>query len=110
MARTQATDYDQRRLAIVEAAAELYAEHGFLGASLVELAARCNSSKSLIYHYYASKEDILFEVMSSHVDALNAAADAVVALKVPPEEKLRKLSHDFMRLYVGAVARHKSVL
>jgi AcrR family transcriptional regulator len=110
MARTQAADYDQRRLAIVEAAAELYAQFGFLGASLVDLAERCKSSKSLIYHYYASKEDILFDVMSSHIEALNAAADEVLALDLAAREKLRALAHTFMQLYVGASARHKVLL
>jgi AcrR family transcriptional regulator len=77
MARTQAADYDLRKLAIVEAAAALFAEKGFLGASLVDLAISCSSSKSLIYHYYPSKEDILFDVMASHVEALNDALDDV---------------------------------
>src|SRR3981189_3241519 len=104
MARTQAADYDLRRLAIVEAAAELYAEFGFLGASLVDLAERCKVSKSLIYHYYGSKEDILYDVMSSHIEALNAAADDVLAQELPPQDRLRALTHAFMRYYVGASA------
>ena len=67
MARTQAADYGVRREAIVEKAARLYAERGFLGASISDLAKVCRISKSLIYHYYPSKEDILFDVMHSHV-------------------------------------------
>lgn len=110
MARTQAADYDQRRLAIVEAAAALYAERGFLGASLVEVAQACKASKSLIYHYYASKEDILYDVMASHIQTLNLAADAVERTQDPPEVKLRKLTHAFMGRYVGAAARHKVLL
>ena len=70
MARTQAADYEERRTAIVEQAARLFAERGFLGASIADLAEACDSSKSLIYHYYASKEDILYDVMHSHVRAL----------------------------------------
>ena len=110
MARTQAPDYDQRRAAIVEAAAALYARQGFLGASVAELAERCNSSKSLIYHYYQSKEDILFDVMISHVRALDEAARAAVAGDAPAAEKLRALARDFMALYVGAADRHKVLL
>ena len=110
MARTQAADYDQRKAAIVEAAAELFAEHGFLGASLVDLAARCNSSKSLIYHYYPSKEDILFDVMDSHVEALNEALDGVEAGGGDAASRTRRLAHAFMNLYVGAAARHKVLL
>jgi AcrR family transcriptional regulator len=110
MARTQAADYDLRKLAIVEAAAALFAEKGFLGASLVDLAASCGSSKSLIYHYYPSKEDILFDVMASHVEALNDALDEVEAKGGDAAAKVRRLTHAFMRLYVGAAHRHKVLL
>ena len=110
MARTQAPDYEQRREAIVEEAAKLYAARGFLGASLADLAKACKTSKSLIYHYYASKEDILFDVMASHISALNAAVEDAEHEKGAPVDRLRKLAHAFMRLYVGAAARHKVLL
>lgn len=110
MARKQAADYEQRREAIVEKAAELFAKRGFLGASIADLAQECRTSKSLVYHYYPSKEDILFTVMSSHVDALVEAAEAAVAASGSAAERLRRLVRDFMRLYVGAAARHKVLL
>jgi AcrR family transcriptional regulator len=110
MARTQAADYDQRRQAIVETAAALFASRGFNGASVADLAQRCKTSKSLIYHYYESKEDILYDVMISHVRALEAAAREAIAGDAPPERKLRELAHRFMALYVGAADRHKVLL
>ena len=110
MARTQAPDFEQRRDAILENAARLYAERGFLGASIADLAAACKTSKSLIYHYYPSKEDILFDVMHSHVRALLDAAERVAAEPGPPAARLHALTQAFMRLYVGAAARHKVLL
>jgi len=110
MARTQAADYEERRAAIVEAAAELYARDGFLGASVAQLADALGASKSLIYHYYGSKEDILFEVMDSHLRALDEAAMQVMARDMPPADKLREIARRFMHLYVGAAARHKVLL
>jgi AcrR family transcriptional regulator len=110
LARTQAADYDQRRAAIVDKAAELYASKGFLGASVADLARALGASKSLIYHYYTAKEDILFEVMDSHLRQLAGASDAVMAQDLAPADKLRELSRAFMRLYVGAAARHKVLL
>lgn len=110
MARTQAADYDERKLAIVEAAAALFASRGFNGASVADIAERCKISKSLIYHYYESKEDILYDVMISHVRALEAAANDAMAGKDGPEQKLRDLAQLFMALYVGAVDRHKVLL
>jgi len=110
MARTQAADYDERKSAIVEAAAALFASRGFNGASVADIAERCKTSKSLIYHYYESKEDILYDVMISHVRALEAAANDAMAGKDGPEQKLRDLAQLFMALYVGAADRHKVLL
>lgn len=110
MARTQAADYDQRRQAIVEQAAKLYAAHGFLGASVVDLAKACDMSKSLIYHYYASKEDILFDAMDSHIQTLTKAAETVLAAGGDAEHRLRGVARALMTLYAGAAARHKVLL
>jgi AcrR family transcriptional regulator len=110
MARTQSPEYDKRRDAITVAAASLYAAKGFLGASVAELAAACDTSKSLIYHYYPSKEDILFDVMNSHVQSLVEAATTIEAGDDTPETKLRTLAHALMRLYSGAQAHQKILL
>jgi AcrR family transcriptional regulator len=109
MARPQSPDYDRRREAIVAAAARLYARRGFRGASVADLAKACKTSKSLIYHYFPAKEDILYEVMASHLDALVAAATEATR-GGSAEERLRALTHAFMRLYVGAQDRHKVLL
>lgn len=110
MARTQAADYDERKLTIVEQAAALFATHGFNGASVADIAERCKTSKSLIYHYYESKEDILYDVMISHVRALETAAADALAGSAGAEQKLRDLTQLFMALYVGAADRHKVLL
>jgi AcrR family transcriptional regulator len=110
MARTQAADYDDRKQAIVETAASLFASEGFNGASVADIAKRGKFSKSLIYHYYQSKEDILHDVMISHVRALEAAAMEVTTSDEAPQRKLRELAHRFMALYVGAADRHKVLL
>jgi AcrR family transcriptional regulator len=110
MARTQAPEYDERKLAIVETAAALFARDGFNGASVADIAKRGKISKSLIYHYYTSKEDILYDVMSSHVRELEAAAEEIASDETSAETKLRDLTHRFMALYVGAADRHKVLL
>lgn len=110
MARTQAADYDQRRQAIVEAAASLFATRGFNGASVADIAKRGKISKGLVYHYYQSKEDVLYDVMISHVRALEDAAHEAVDGDAAPDRKLRELTHRFMALYVNAADRHKVLL
>ena len=109
MARPQSPDYDKRREAIVAAAAALYARRGFTGASIADLAQACGSSKSLIYHYFPSKDDILYEVMAAHLDALVDAADDAMQ-EGGARERLETLTLAFMRLYVGAQDSHKVLL
>ncbi|HKX78853.1 MAG TPA: TetR/AcrR family transcriptional regulator [Novosphingobium sp.] len=110
MARTQAADYEQRREAIVDKAAELFASRGFNGASVADLASSCQTSKSLIYHYFPSKEDILFEVMASHIDQLLQDTEEVIATKGTDAEHFSKLIHAFLHHYIGATGRQKVLL
>ena len=109
MARPQSPDYDKRRLALVGAAAQLYARRGFQGASIADLAKACGTSKALIYHYFPSKDDILYEVMAAHLDALVDAADDAMRTG-SARERLRALTLSFMRLYVGAQDSHTVLL
>ncbi len=109
MARPQSPDYDKRRDAILATAAHLYARQGFQGASVADLAKACRTSKSLIYHYFPSKDDILYAAMAAHLDALVAAAEAATRTG-GAEVKLRALTLAFMRLYVGAQDSHKVLL
>ena len=106
MARPQSPDYDRRREAILAAAARLYATRGFPGASVAELAKACSSSKSLIYHYFPSKDDILYAVMVEHLDALTEAAETATA-SGSADARLRSLTVAFMRLYASAQNHHK---
>lgn len=110
MARTQAADYEERLEAIVDHAAELFAKSGFLGTSVSDIARACKTSKSLLYHYYPSKDDVLYAVMNSHIDELVENVDCVEASAGDAREKLLRLLHVFMETYLGAAAKQKVVL
>jgi len=110
MARTQAIDYDRKREAITDQAAKLFARDGFAGASVSELAALCKVSKSLIYHYYPSKEAILFDVMTAHIEDLLAITLVAANKNQPPDEELRSITRALLRRYVGAADKQKVLL
>lgn len=110
MARTQAADYELRRDAIMEKSARLFADVGFNGVSVGELAAACGISKALLYHYYDSKEAVLYEVMASHVELLGEDLAAVMAQEGSSLARLRDLVRRFLRHYAGAANSQKVLL
>jgi AcrR family transcriptional regulator len=110
MARTQAADYDQKREAITRHAAKLFASQGFAAASVAELANRCGFSKSLIYHYYSSKEAILFDAMNEHMGALLSIALDPCHQSDNPSAELIEITKALLQCYVGAADYQKILL
>lgn len=110
MARTQAPDYDKKREVITSHAAHLFADCGFAGASISKLSAMCGISKSLIYHYYNSKEAILFDVMRDHVDELVQIVSVETDPSMSAEQTFRSLTRALVRCYVGAQDKQKVLL
>jgi AcrR family transcriptional regulator len=110
VARTRAGDWGDKRALIYDRAAELFAEQGFSRTSIAELAARCQASKSWIYHYFPSKEAILYEILRDHMALLLRTAEAEVAAQRAPAAQLRALLRSFMGIYVRAKAKHVVLL
>lgn len=110
MARTRSDDYDVKRRLILDRAAALFAERGFHTASLSELARACNGSKSWIYHYYPSKEAILYDILSDHMTTLLETAERELAETREPRSQLRSLLREFLEIYVQARSRHMVLL
>ena len=67
MPRGRAVDYDDKRTAVLDAAAALFGELGYTGAKMDDVAKRCNVSKSMVYHYFKKMEDMLFAIQQEHV-------------------------------------------
>lgn len=109
MARTQAPDYERRREAIVDVAARLFARGGFAETSVSDLAYACDMSKSLMYHYYASKEEILHAVMASHIDQLEATLQEIVTDEADGAT-FERVIRAFLGNYGGAADRQKVLL
>ena len=55
---------------ILEAALQAFSEHGYHGTTTRDLAQRSGLSVPGVYHYYPSKQDILFELMTVIIDEL----------------------------------------
>lgn len=67
MPRIRADDYDDKKASILDAAAALFATKGYAGCKMEDIAKACNASKSMLYHYFAKKEDVLYEILRQHL-------------------------------------------
>ena len=76
MPRRRAVSYDTKLEHIRDTAAGLFARDGFSRTSMAELAAACGVSKALLYHYFDSKEALLFDILQAYLGDL----EKVVAL------------------------------
>jgi len=66
-----------RRTELTRAAARLFAEKGYHGTSVGDLAAALGVRKGSLYSHIESKADLLWEVAREGADAFHAAIDAV---------------------------------
>ena len=107
MARTRATDYDDKRRAILSRAARLFADDGFDRVSMASIAADCGVSKALLYHYYESKDALLFDVIGEHLEVLCEAVEAADDPSAEPEARLTRLVQTLLDCYRDADAQHK---
>ncbi len=107
MARTRAKDHDNKRLAIMETAARIFAEAGYDRTSMAQLAGACSVSKALIYHYYSSKEALLFDILDTHLSDLIAAVEQADKPDAEPTARLEALVTGLLEAYRDADAKHK---
>ncbi|MEZ5779617.1 MAG: TetR/AcrR family transcriptional regulator [Paracoccaceae bacterium] len=107
MARTRATDFEEKQNAILASAAAVFAEQGMDKASMAQIASRSQVSKALLYHYYPSKDALIFAIIHAHLSDLDAAIEAADRPELPPQARLRALVSAVLENYRGADNEHK---
>ena len=107
MVRTRAKDHDDKRKVILDTAAGVFARFGIAGASMNEVAKACGISKANIYHYYASKNDLVFDILDAYLSQLRDAIRGVDLSGLSPPEQLHALTRAFLLAYDGMDNEHK---
>ena len=85
----------EKREAVLRAAVHAFNERGFHATSLDDVANALNVTKPTIYHYFNSKDEILFECVRRGLESIRAAAEAVETRAGGGLERLRRLMLDY---------------
>jgi len=101
-------DPERTRSEILEVATREFAEHGFDGGRIDEIAASTSTTKRMIYYYFESKEGLYLEVLRNAYRAIRAAEQQVDVDHTDPTAAIRQLAEltfdyheahpDFIRL------------
>ena len=83
---------------IVDAAATLFREKGFVATSLEDIAREVGMYKGSLYHYIKSKEDLLFAVVREPADQILADVRELASQDLPPSEKIRRITRSHVRV------------
>ncbi|MBB4567923.1 TetR/AcrR family transcriptional regulator [Rhizobium leucaenae] len=77
---------------ILEAATEEFAAHGFGGARVDAIAARAQTNKRMLYHYFGDKEGLYVAVLEATYAAIRNAEKNLDLARRGPEEGMRELA------------------
>ncbi|GAA4227183.1 TetR family transcriptional regulator [Sagittula sp. NFXS13] len=107
MARTRANDFEEKQNNLLLTAARVFANTGMEKASMSQIAKEAGVSKSLLYHYYPSKSELIFAIIMSHLSALDTQLAEAHDDSLSPEQRLQVLSATVLDAYRGADDHHK---
>ena len=114
MARPKSASHQLKRDAILDIAAQCFADRSYPAASMNDIAAASGTSKARLYHYYGSKEAILFDLLNRYTQRLLLLIAQVEATaqrrNLDDRAALHELIRSFLEEYETSATRHVALL
>lgn len=85
---------EQTRRVLLEAALDLFAERGFGGTSMQEVADRANVTKGAFYYHFSTKENALHIIHDQFIDRALAAQENALQRYDSPTSQLAQMAFD----------------
>src|SRR5687767_13235005 len=89
---------EDKRRRIIDAAVEVFAEKGFFGARVSEIAERAGVADGTIYLYFKSKDDILISLFEEKMAEILERFVAMLAEVTDTEEKMRRYIIEHLKI------------
>ncbi len=89
---------DARRADIATKAAELFDSKGYYNASMESIAEAVGIRKPTLYHYFPSKDHILYAIHDEFIEMLISRQERRLAARMPADQELREIMRDILEL------------
>jgi AcrR family transcriptional regulator len=83
---------------ILEAAAQVFRQKGFHGASMQDIAKAVNLQKPSLYHHVSSKQEILLALLNRALELLLERISPIATREIPAGEKLREMIRVYLQI------------
>jgi AcrR family transcriptional regulator len=83
---------------------ELFAEHGYAQTSVQQIVDAAGVTKGALYHYFTSKDDLLFDIYDRLLSMQREHLDAIVARGLDPEQTIRLVCEDVIVTSIEGLA------
>jgi AcrR family transcriptional regulator len=93
----RSTAQEEKRRLLLDAAVRVFARKGYHASRVGDIAEEAGVAYGLLYHYFASKEDVLLSVFRETWRALIETIKSVEQAGDPPPEQLRKVAEILLR-------------
>lgn len=83
---------------ILEAAAQVFRQKGFHGASMQDIAEAVNLQKASLYHHVSSKQEILLALLNRALELLLERISAISDQPLPADKKLSQMIRAYLQI------------
>lgn len=83
---------------ILEAAAQVFRQKGFHGASMQDIAKAVNLQKPSLYHHVSSKQEILLALLDRALELLLERISAISSQGIPADKKLQEMIRAYLQI------------
>jgi AcrR family transcriptional regulator len=89
---------------LMRVSVELFAEHGYAQTSVQQIVDAAGVTKGALYHYFTSKDDLLFDIYDRLLSMQREHLETIVARSLDPEQTIRLVCEDVIVTSIEGLA------
>ncbi|MGV3696066.1 TetR family transcriptional regulator [Flavobacterium sp.] len=99
------TELNEKQIEILHVAEQLFAEEGFDGTSVRDIAKKANVNIAMISYYFGSKEKMLEALVMNRIADMRLQLESLYQENLPPFEKVDKM----VELYISRINKNRCI-